>query len=277
VSICLYTLHQRLPAGGLRVPDISLRAAASASYAPIVRTRVPGITAGYGVAAAAGITVVLWASAFVSIRSAGARFSPGAMPLGRPRPARPAAPAFAATYRSLIPDVRLPEPAVSAGPAGTPRPPRAPTGTPPAPPSRRLFHDREDLVTAGGNQVFAKFRAYALPSGRDSGLPDDPGHSGSRGARGPPREGGRKICGTGLNPPPCAYRIPAYPGNRTPSVPRTSGLKSSPPRQGRLQEPGARPDGHQGLNICSCRIHPPDFRDHETPAGGRAVSIHGVS
>lgn len=33
--------------------------------------------------AAAGITVVLWASAFVSIRSAGAEYSPGALALGR--------------------------------------------------------------------------------------------------------------------------------------------------------------------------------------------------
>ncbi|GIH71899.1 DMT family transporter [Sphaerimonospora thailandensis] len=34
-------------------------------------------------AAAAGVTVVLWASAFVSIRSAGAAYSPGALALGR--------------------------------------------------------------------------------------------------------------------------------------------------------------------------------------------------
>ena len=33
--------------------------------------------------AAAGVTVVLWASAFVSIRSAGEAYSPGAMALGR--------------------------------------------------------------------------------------------------------------------------------------------------------------------------------------------------
>ncbi|MGC0416665.1 DMT family transporter [Embleya sp. AB8] len=33
--------------------------------------------------AAAGVTVLLWASAFVSIRSAGAHFSPGALALGR--------------------------------------------------------------------------------------------------------------------------------------------------------------------------------------------------
>src|SRR4051794_31023353 len=33
--------------------------------------------------AAAGVTVVLWASAFVSIRSAGAAYSPGALALGR--------------------------------------------------------------------------------------------------------------------------------------------------------------------------------------------------
>jgi hypothetical protein len=33
--------------------------------------------------AAATITVVLWASAFVSIRSAGAEYSPGALALGR--------------------------------------------------------------------------------------------------------------------------------------------------------------------------------------------------
>src|SRR2546423_12362483 len=33
--------------------------------------------------AAAGVTVVLWASAFVAIRSAGERFSPGALTLGR--------------------------------------------------------------------------------------------------------------------------------------------------------------------------------------------------
>src|SRR6266498_9405 len=32
---------------------------------------------------AAGITVVLWASAFVSIRSAGSAYSPGALALGR--------------------------------------------------------------------------------------------------------------------------------------------------------------------------------------------------
>jgi hypothetical protein len=32
---------------------------------------------------AAGVTVVLWASAFVSIRSAGAAYSPGALALGR--------------------------------------------------------------------------------------------------------------------------------------------------------------------------------------------------
>ncbi|BFO20190.1 hypothetical protein SHKM778_65780 [Streptomyces sp. KM77-8] len=34
-------------------------------------------------ACAAGVTVVLWASAFVSIRSAGAAYSPGALALGR--------------------------------------------------------------------------------------------------------------------------------------------------------------------------------------------------
>ena len=34
-------------------------------------------------AGAAGVTVVLWASAFVSIRSAGAAYSPGALALGR--------------------------------------------------------------------------------------------------------------------------------------------------------------------------------------------------
>src|SRR5438132_8624535 len=33
--------------------------------------------------AAAGVTVILWASAFVSIRSAGAAYSPGALALGR--------------------------------------------------------------------------------------------------------------------------------------------------------------------------------------------------
>jgi len=38
---------------------------------------------GYGVIAAAAVTVLLWASAFVSIRSAGAHFSPGALALGR--------------------------------------------------------------------------------------------------------------------------------------------------------------------------------------------------
>jgi drug/metabolite transporter (DMT)-like permease len=37
----------------------------------------------YGVVGAAGVTVLLWASAFVSIRSAGEHFSPGAMALGR--------------------------------------------------------------------------------------------------------------------------------------------------------------------------------------------------
>ncbi|MER5829107.1 hypothetical protein ABT086_44805, partial [Streptomyces mirabilis] len=34
-------------------------------------------------AGAATVTVVLWASAFVSIRSAGAAYSPGALALGR--------------------------------------------------------------------------------------------------------------------------------------------------------------------------------------------------
>jgi hypothetical protein len=34
-------------------------------------------------AGAAAVTVVLWASAFVSIRSAGGHFSPGALALGR--------------------------------------------------------------------------------------------------------------------------------------------------------------------------------------------------
>ena len=34
-------------------------------------------------AAAAAVTVVLWASAFVAIRSAGGHFSPGALALGR--------------------------------------------------------------------------------------------------------------------------------------------------------------------------------------------------
>jgi drug/metabolite transporter (DMT)-like permease len=34
-------------------------------------------------AGAAAITVILWASAFVSIRSAGAYFTPGALALGR--------------------------------------------------------------------------------------------------------------------------------------------------------------------------------------------------
>jgi len=34
-------------------------------------------------AEAAAVTVVLWASAFVSIRSAGGHFSPGALALGR--------------------------------------------------------------------------------------------------------------------------------------------------------------------------------------------------
>ncbi|MFC0861962.1 DMT family transporter [Sphaerimonospora cavernae] len=39
--------------------------------------------AAWPAAAAAGVTVVLWASAFVSIRSAGAAYSPGALALGR--------------------------------------------------------------------------------------------------------------------------------------------------------------------------------------------------
>jgi len=38
---------------------------------------------GWAALAAAGVTVVLWASAFVAIRSAGAAFSPGALALGR--------------------------------------------------------------------------------------------------------------------------------------------------------------------------------------------------
>jgi drug/metabolite transporter (DMT)-like permease len=36
-----------------------------------------------GLAAAAGVTMVLWASAFVAIRSAGGHFPPGALALGR--------------------------------------------------------------------------------------------------------------------------------------------------------------------------------------------------
>ncbi|MGI5400024.1 DMT family transporter [Streptomyces sp. CA-135486] len=46
------------------------------SPAAVRRTQWPAL-------AAAGVTVVLWASAFVSIRSAGAAYSPGALALGR--------------------------------------------------------------------------------------------------------------------------------------------------------------------------------------------------
>ena len=49
-------------------------------------------------AGAAAVTVVLWASAFVSIRSAGGHFSPGALALGRLLVASLALPAAASTY-----------------------------------------------------------------------------------------------------------------------------------------------------------------------------------
>ncbi|MBL0803964.1 EamA family transporter, partial [Streptomyces albidoflavus] len=43
----------------------------------------PGRWARWAAPAAASVTVVLWASAFVSIRSAGEAYSPGALALGR--------------------------------------------------------------------------------------------------------------------------------------------------------------------------------------------------
>lgn len=43
----------------------------------------PGPWARWAAPAAASVTVVLWASAFVSIRSAGEAYSPGALALGR--------------------------------------------------------------------------------------------------------------------------------------------------------------------------------------------------
>lgn len=48
-----------------------------------VVTEAPAKTRDYAALGAAGITVLLWASAFVGIRSAGRTFSPGALSLGR--------------------------------------------------------------------------------------------------------------------------------------------------------------------------------------------------
>ncbi|MDQ3504334.1 MAG: EamA family transporter, partial [Actinomycetota bacterium] len=45
--------------------------------------RRPLLTAPSSALLAAGITLVLWASAFVGIRAVGADFSPGALTLGR--------------------------------------------------------------------------------------------------------------------------------------------------------------------------------------------------
>lgn len=53
--------------------------------------------------AAAGVTVVLWASAFVSIRSAGAAYSPGAMALGRLATAAVLLVGFSLVRRSGLP------------------------------------------------------------------------------------------------------------------------------------------------------------------------------
>ncbi|MCD0481011.1 DMT family transporter [Streptacidiphilus sp. ASG 303] len=56
--------------------------------------------------AAAAVTVVLWASAFVSIRSAGAAYSPGALALGRLLTGSLVLGAFALVRRTGLPDRR---------------------------------------------------------------------------------------------------------------------------------------------------------------------------
>ena len=56
----------------------------AAFHPPVdVTAELPVRTRDYAALAAAGITVLLWASAFVGIRSAGRSFSPGALSLGR--------------------------------------------------------------------------------------------------------------------------------------------------------------------------------------------------
>src|SRR4051794_16301905 len=59
-----------------------------------------------GALAAAGVTVVFWSSAFVSIRSAGASYSPGALALGRLATAAVLLGAFALIRRVGWPDRR---------------------------------------------------------------------------------------------------------------------------------------------------------------------------
>ncbi|CAM5660298.1 membrane protein [Streptomyces narbonensis] len=61
-----------------RARDIAVNAEPSAPYGQAMQNRTSRLAL-----AAAGVTVVLWASAFVSIRSAGAAYSPGALALGR--------------------------------------------------------------------------------------------------------------------------------------------------------------------------------------------------
>ncbi|MDR7383999.1 DMT family transporter [Promicromonospora iranensis] len=61
----------RAPASG-RVPDMTVTAVPA-----------PPVTNRFLVPAAAAVTVVLWASAFIGIRSAGVDYSPGALTLGR--------------------------------------------------------------------------------------------------------------------------------------------------------------------------------------------------
>jgi drug/metabolite transporter (DMT)-like permease len=66
----------------MSIPPVAGSASPMSSAAPRPAASPPG-SREWRALAAAGVTVVLWASAFVSIRSAGGSYSPGALALGR--------------------------------------------------------------------------------------------------------------------------------------------------------------------------------------------------
>jgi drug/metabolite transporter (DMT)-like permease len=72
---------------------------ADAIAVPAPRTHVPAI-------GAAGVTLVLWASAFVGIRAAGDDFSPGALALGRLMVAALVLGVIVVARREPLPNVR---------------------------------------------------------------------------------------------------------------------------------------------------------------------------
>jgi hypothetical protein len=91
----------------------SARRSTSCSRGSSNKTPSPCVSPGKAAAAAAGITVLLWASAFVGIRSAGNWFGPGELALARLVVATAALAAAAARLRPAV--VRRLQPRVERG------------------------------------------------------------------------------------------------------------------------------------------------------------------